>query len=126
MTITATPVVKNGCLMVRGKVVLTGVPENVVISPASGGSAFLGASSTTQSCHHVFSLGVLDEIPMETQMLLLEAKEESVPSNETPTEPNTGNAFYILLLPTLDGPFRASLQGTSSNQLQFCIESGWL
>lgn len=64
------------------------------------------------------------EIPMETQMLLLEVKEESVPSDEISFEPNTGNIFYILLLPTLDGPFRTSLQGTSSNELQFCIESG--
>lgn len=64
------------------------------------------------------------EIPMETQMLLLEVKEESAPSDEASFEPDTGNTFYILLLPTLDGPFRTSLQGTSSNELQFCIESG--
>lgn len=60
MTITATPVVKDGCLMVRGKVVLTGVPPNVVISPASGGSAFIGASSKNLSSYHVCSLGVLE------------------------------------------------------------------
>ncbi|KAL0441114.1 UNVERIFIED_CONTAM: putative galactinol--sucrose galactosyltransferase 2 [Sesamum radiatum] len=60
MTITAVPVIKNVCLMVRGKVVLTGVPGNVVISPASSGSAFVGASSTSSSSRHVFSLGVLD------------------------------------------------------------------
>ncbi|KAI8529106.1 hypothetical protein RHMOL_Rhmol12G0200300 [Rhododendron molle] len=148
MTITATPVVKDGCLMVRGKVVLTRVPPNVVISPASGGSAFIGASLKNLSSYHVCSLGVLEgykfvclfiakiwwmiprlgksgsEIPMETQMLLLEVKEESVPSDEASFQPDTGNTFYILLLPTLDGPFRTSLQGTSSNELQFSIESG--
>ncbi|XP_058193858.1 probable galactinol--sucrose galactosyltransferase 2 [Rhododendron vialii] len=148
MTITTTPVVKDGCLMVRGKVVLTGVPPNVVISPASGGSAFIGASSKNLSSYHVCSLGVLEgykfvclfiakiwwmiprhgksgsEIPMETQMLLLEVKEKSVPSDEASFEPDTGNTFYILLLPTLDGPFRTTLQGTTSNELQFCIESG--
>ncbi|GFZ07858.1 seed imbibition 1 [Actinidia rufa] len=134
--------------MVRGRVVLTRVPANVVISPASGGSAFLGATSTSPSSHHVFSLGILEEykfvclfivkiwwmiprvgksgseIPMETQMLLLEVKEESVPGDETTSEPDTGNTFYVLLLPTLDGPFRTSLQGTSSNELQLCLESG--
>ncbi|KAF5957367.1 hypothetical protein HYC85_004592 [Camellia sinensis] len=154
MTITAAPIVRDGCLMVRGKVVLTGVPTNVVVSPATSGSAaFLGATSTSLSSRHVFNLGVLDqpgdsncstgtykflclfivkiwwmiprvgrsasEIPMETQMLLLEIREESIPGDET-----SGNTFYILLLPTLDGPFRTSLQGTSSNELQFCIESG--
>ncbi|KAI8529105.1 hypothetical protein RHMOL_Rhmol12G0200200 [Rhododendron molle] len=148
MTITATPVVKDGCLTVRGKVVLTGVPPNVVISPASGGSAFIGASSKKLSSYHVCTLGILEgykfvclfrvkiwwmiprigksgsEIPMETQMLLLEVKEESVPSDEISFVPNTRNIFYILLLPTLDGPFRTTLQGTSSNELQFWIESG--
>ena len=61
MTITAAPSVKDGCLMVRGKVVLTGVPENVSVSQVgSGGSAFLGATSTSPSSRHVFSLGVLE------------------------------------------------------------------
>lgn len=31
---------------------------------------------------------------------------------------------YILFLPVLDGCFRSSLQGTSSDELEFCIESG--
>jgi hypothetical protein len=59
MTITATPSVKEGCLLVRGKVVSTGVPENVVVSPVASGAAFIGATSTTPSSRHVFSLGVL-------------------------------------------------------------------
>ncbi|KAL0417259.1 UNVERIFIED_CONTAM: putative galactinol--sucrose galactosyltransferase 2 [Sesamum latifolium] len=151
MTITAVPVIKNGCLMVRGKVVLTGVPGNVVISPASAGSAFVGASSTSSSSRHVFSLGVLEnckfmclfiakiwwmiprvgksasDIPLETQMLLLEAEEESaldLVDEETPGEPASTNKFYVLVLPVLDGAFRTTLQGTKSNELQFCYESG--
>ncbi|PIN24128.1 Galactinol--sucrose galactosyltransferase [Handroanthus impetiginosus] len=67
------------------------------------------------------------EIPMETQMVLLEAGEESVLSmadEETPAEPTAENKFYILVLPVLDGSFRTTLQGTSSNELQFCYESG--
>ncbi|XP_011086999.1 probable galactinol--sucrose galactosyltransferase 2 [Sesamum indicum] len=151
MTISAVPVIKNGCLMVRGKVVLTGVPENVVVSPASAGSAFIGANSTTLSSHHVFNLGVLEdckfmclflakiwwmiprvgnsasEIPMETQMLLLEAGEESIVGivdDDSPTEPANDNKFYVLVLPVLDGAFRTTLQGTPSNELQFCYESG--
>ncbi|KZV41917.1 hypothetical protein F511_11339 [Dorcoceras hygrometricum] len=152
MTIGAVPVIKNGCLMFRGKVILTGVPGNVVISPASSGSAFLGVTSSSASSRHVFSLGVLEDykfmclfiakiwwmiprvgksasdIPMETQMLLLEVHQESildiVPDEEILVEPMTGNKFYILVLPVLDGAFRASLQGTKSNELQFCYESG--
>ncbi|KAI3464230.1 hypothetical protein Pfo_020893 [Paulownia fortunei] len=151
MTITAVPAIKNGCLMVRGKVVLTGVPENVVISPASSGSAFIGASTTTLSSRHVLNLGILEnykfmclfivkiwwmiprfgksasDIPMETQMLLLEAGEESVLSvadDGTPAEPASRNKVYVLVLPVLDGAFRTTLQGTPSNELQFCYESG--
>ncbi|CAK9143946.1 unnamed protein product [Ilex paraguariensis] len=148
MTVTATPNINNGCLMVQGKVVSTGVPENVAISPATSGSAFIGASSTTPSSRHVFTIGILEdykflclfiakiwwmiprvgksgsEIPMETQMLILEANEESALSDETASEPAAENKFYILLLPVLDGPFRTSLQGTHLNELQFCVESG--
>ncbi|KAK3198940.1 hypothetical protein Dsin_022355 [Dipteronia sinensis] len=47
--------------MVRGKVVFTEVPQNVVVSPASSdSSAFIGATSTTQSSGHIFSLGFLE------------------------------------------------------------------
>ena len=59
------------------------------------------------------------DIPAETQMLLLEAREET---NIEDIE----NTFYVLILPVLDGQFRATLQGTPNNELQFCIESGQL
>ncbi|KAL3642290.1 hypothetical protein CASFOL_013105 [Castilleja foliolosa] len=146
MTITAVPVIKNDRLMVRGKVVLTDVPENVFVSPASSGSAFIGANSTISNSHHVFNLGVLEnckfmclfsakiwwmiprvgksgsEIPLETQMLLLEVEEESALDLVDNIE--NGNKFYVLVLPVLDGAFRTTLQGTKSNELQFCYESG--
>ncbi|KAK6261843.1 hypothetical protein QUC31_007659 [Theobroma cacao] len=148
MTITATPCVKDGCLLVRGKVVLTKVPKNIIVSQGSRGSAFLGATSGIPSSRHVFTLGVLEgykllclfrfkiwwmiprygesgsEIPMETQMLLLEVREESAVDDGISSDPATENTFYILFLPVLDGEFRTSLQGTSANELQFCVESG--
>lgn len=65
------------------------------------------------------------EIPVETQMLLLEAREKSaLHDDEDSSDAAAENTFYILLLPVLDGQFRATLQGTSENELQFCIESG--
>ena len=64
------------------------------------------------------------EIPMETQMLLLEAREDSSLVDEDSFDAPDENKFYILLLPVLDGSFRASLQGAASNELQFCVESG--
>ncbi|KAG9446461.1 hypothetical protein H6P81_012589 [Aristolochia fimbriata] len=147
MTISAAPVIKDDCLKVRGKVVLTGMPGNVVLSPADSGSAFLGATSSTPDSRHVFTLGTLEgyrllclfrfkiwwmiprfgkacsEIPCETQLLLLEAREDSAFIEET-VDSTKGNTFYILFLPVLDGPFRASLQGNPTNELQFCVESG--
>lgn len=53
------------------------------------------------------------DIPAETQMLLLEAKEET-----------TSTGSYFVFLPVLDGEFRSSLQGNSANELEFCVESG--
>ena len=57
------------------------------------------------------------DIPVETQMLLLEASkgQDLDDSNE---------ASYIIFLPIIDGAFRSSLQGNSSNELEFCVESG--
>lgn len=58
------------------------------------------------------------DIPVETQMLLLEAREgmDSQSSEE--------NNSYIIFLPVLDGAFRSSLQGNSFNELELCVESG--
>lgn len=56
------------------------------------------------------------DIPVETQMLLLEAREEAKETN--------GNTTYVLFLPILDGEFRSSLQGNSADELQVCVETG--
>ncbi|ERN10532.1 hypothetical protein AMTR_s00166p00054410 [Amborella trichopoda] len=68
------------------------------------------------------------EIPVDTQLLLLEAKDESAVTDEESSENhinnNGENTFYILILPVLDGQFRASLQGNSEDELELCIESG--
>lgn len=56
-----------------------------------------------------------NDIPVETQFLLLEAKGE---------EEKEATTSYILFLPLLDGEFRSSLQGNTSNELEFCVESG--
>ncbi|XP_051133190.1 probable galactinol--sucrose galactosyltransferase 2 [Andrographis paniculata] len=154
MTITADTVISNGgCLMVRGKVVLTGVPKNVLISPAASGSTFIGATSVAPSSRHIFDLGLLRDsrfmclfipkiwwmiprvgnsgrdIPGETQMLLLEIGEESalgIPNDQEDSLPESSseNKYYVLLLAVADRAFRATLQGTADNHLQFCYESG--
>ncbi|CAL5203251.1 unnamed protein product [Lathyrus oleraceus] len=151
MTNTVAPTVKNECLMVKGHVILTRVPENIVVSPVSTGSAFLGATSPIPSSRHVFILGTLrghrllslfrvkiwwmiprvgrsaSDVPMETQLLLVEAREETEIKPDFSSdsqEHEQENISYILFLPVLDGAFRATLQGTALNELQFCVESG--
>lgn len=65
-----------------------------------------------------------NEIPIETQMLLLEARQRSALDDGVSVKQNSEYTFYILALPVLDGPFRTSLQGNAANELQFCAESG--
>lgn len=60
MTISATPSIRDGSLIMRGQVVLTGVPGNVTVKPLVFSSAFNGATQETPSSCHVFTLGVLD------------------------------------------------------------------
>ncbi|KAL8465657.1 hypothetical protein ACS0TY_034942 [Phlomoides rotata] len=148
MTVAAPPCrIEDGSLLVNGTVVLKGVPSNVAVYPVTDGvvsssAAFLGASSSVLSSRHVFGLGVLQdsrfmglfrhkvwwmiptfgslgsEVPIETQMLLLEVKAESAVIGRSE------NNFYVLVLPVLEGQFRATLQGNSANELEFCVESG--
>lgn len=60
------------------------------------------------------------EVPQETQMRLMEAMEDSrtVPANgvSDQTKKSSPKTFYVLVLPLLDGQFRASLQGTVDNE----------
>uniref|UniRef100_A0A0D9W6A7 Galactinol--sucrose galactosyltransferase n=1 Tax=Leersia perrieri TaxID=77586 RepID=A0A0D9W6A7_9ORYZ len=120
-----------------GRELLSGAPPNVALHPAAGAAAFLGSTATAPSSRHVFSLGTLARgwrwlalfrfkiwwmapttgegaagVPAETQMLLLESRSDA------------GDALYALMLPVLEGGFRASLQGSPENELQFCFESG--
>ncbi|KAG2688732.1 hypothetical protein I3760_09G109200 [Carya illinoinensis] len=141
MFLSTKPVLKNGTLSINGKDALTGVPDNVVVTPLTNSSAFVGATSADANSRLVFKLGVIEDvrilclfrfklfwmiprvgnsgsdIPVETQMLLMEVREgtEIGAPNET--------ISYILFLPVLDGEFRSSLQGNSSNELQLCVES---
>lgn len=62
-------------------------------------------------------------VPIETQFLLLEARDESSIHDEN-SKTTSENTFYILFLPVLDGLFWTTLQGTSVNELEFCVESG--
>lgn len=64
------------------------------------------------------------EVPVETQMVLLKVTEESALDVESLADQDAERSSYILILPVLDGLFRSTLQGTSENELQLCVESG--
>lgn len=67
------------------------------------------------------------EIPVETQLLLLQVREASAlqEGEEVSSESSNGDmTSYVLFLPMLDGLFRASLEGNSLNELCLCVESG--
>ncbi|KAG8494346.1 hypothetical protein CXB51_012146 [Gossypium anomalum] len=140
MLLATRPLLKDGNLSINGKEALKDVPEKIVVMPLTDTSAFVGATSPHASSLHVFKLGVIKDvrllclfrfklwwmiprtgssasgIPLETQMLLLEARKGPISSQ----------SIYIIFLPVLDGNFRSSLQGNSSDELEFCVESGYL
>lgn len=64
MTITPKISIDNGDLIVHGKTVLKGVPDNIMLTPGSGAGlvsgAFIGATDTNSKSHHVFPVGVLE------------------------------------------------------------------
>ncbi|CAH9062797.1 unnamed protein product [Cuscuta europaea] len=146
MTITPRITITDGNLMVQGKTLLKGVPDNIELTPGSGvglvDGAFIGASASHTNSLHVFPVGVLEglrflclfrfklwwmtqrmgtcgnDIPLETQFMLVETKDNSEGDREdAPT-------IYTVFLPLLEGSFRAVLQGNEKNELEICLESG--
>ncbi|CAI7793552.1 unnamed protein product [Closterium sp. NIES-53] len=71
------------------------------------------------------------EVPVETQFLLLELppqQQQQQPQQDASAEAG-GSAsasarVYVVVLPLLDGSFRAALQGSPSDDLEVCLESG--
>lgn len=73
------------------------------------------------------------EVPIETQFLLIEAHEGSDIDGGInngiggENQGGAGGATYVVLLPLLEGDFRAVLQGNDQNEIEICVESGmWL
>ncbi|XP_022873933.1 probable galactinol--sucrose galactosyltransferase 2 [Olea europaea var. sylvestris] len=146
MTVTPSISINDGKLAVHGKTILTGVPDNIVLTHGSGvglvAGAFIGATASQSKSLHVFPVGVLEDVrfmclfrfklwwmtqrmgtcgkdvPLETQFMLVESKETTENEHDyTPT-------IYTVFLPLLEGQFRAVLQGNENNELEICLESG--
>ncbi|MFQ6665944.1 hypothetical protein Gotur_032480 [Gossypium turneri] len=128
----------------NGHVFLTDVPANITVTPSpyvcttdksipSVGS-FVGFDTVESDSRHVVPIGKLKNIKFmsifrfkvwwtthwvgsngsdlenETQMVILDRSDSGRP--------------YILLLPLIEGPFRASLQPGTDNNVDVCVESG--
>ncbi|WVZ62420.1 hypothetical protein U9M48_012176 [Paspalum notatum var. saurae] len=152
MTVTPRITVSDGRLAVRGRTVLTGVPDNVSAAHAAGAGlvdgAFVGAHAAEPKSHHVFTFGTLRDcrflclfrfklwwmtqrmgvsgrdVPLETQFMLLEVPPTGADNNSGDDDDAADAPLYVVMLPLLEGQFRAALQGNDRDELEICIESG--
>ncbi|KAI6682812.1 hypothetical protein NL676_028725 [Syzygium grande] len=137
--------IRDGCLMVRDKVVLSKVAPNITLTPSKDGAAFVGATSRSSSSRHVFNIGVLrghrflslfrfklwwmipsfgdaaSKVPVDTQMLLLEAREASATASGFNGDPNVQTSEFseAVMINTDTDPFdlikkSISIKGTFS------------
>ncbi|XP_027061639.1 probable galactinol--sucrose galactosyltransferase 1 [Coffea arabica] len=148
MTVGAGISVADGKLNVLGSCILSDIHDNVIVTPATGESfingAFIGIQSDHKASRSVFPVGKLQglrfmcvfrfkmwwmtqrmgtagqEIPFETQFLIVEGQEGSHFGEDGGGQ----SATYVVFLPILEGDFRAVLQGNANDELEICLESG--
>ncbi|KAK6129335.1 hypothetical protein DH2020_036908 [Rehmannia glutinosa] len=127
---------------VNDHVFLSEVPPNITATPAaatpSSAGCFVGFDTKEPSSHHVIPIGKLknirfmsifrfkvwwtthwigsngSDLERETQILVLDKSDG----------PGDSKRPYIVLLPLIEGPFRASLQPGSDDYIDVCVESG--
>ncbi|XP_058102945.1 probable galactinol--sucrose galactosyltransferase 6 [Magnolia sinica] len=152
MTITPAVRIAEKKLFVKDRMILSGVPDNVISTSAATSSPvegiFVGAQFPENSSRHVISLGTLRDIrflscfrfklwwmaqrmgdqgrdvPLETQFLLVETKGGSYLELADSSRDDENQIVYTVFLPLTEGPFRACLQGNPQDELELCIESG--
>ncbi|KAE8661706.1 Galactinol--sucrose galactosyltransferase [Hibiscus syriacus] len=125
--------------LVNGHVFLTDVPDNITVTPSADKSlstfgSFVGFDAVESDSRHVVPIGKLKNIKFmsifrfkvwwtthwvgsngkdlenETQMVILDKSDSGRP--------------FALLLPLLEGPFRASIQPGAEDNVDICVESG--
>lgn len=124
--------------MVDGHVILSNVPSNIkVTAKTTCHGLFVGFDAAEAEARHVVPFGRLKDIPFmsnfrfkvwwtthwtgsngrdlehETQILVLDRSDEYL------------GRPYVVILPLIEGPFRASLQpGLTDDYVDVCVESG--
>jgi len=64
------------------------------------------------------------DVPLETQFMLLESRPGTVGGGGG--DGDSGEVVYVVMLPLLEGQFRAALQGNDRDELEITLESGKL
>ncbi|CAJ1946645.1 unnamed protein product [Sphenostylis stenocarpa] len=135
LRITSSPfTLSDSTLRVHDHVIMSQVPHNITCTYAPATGCFIAVNATSPpSSHHVETLGKLQpatfvsifrfqkwktaiwtgsngsHVQTETEFLLLQSN---------PSRP------YVLFLPIVDGPFRATLQPGLDDNISVCVESG--
>ncbi|CAA0832491.1 Probable galactinol--sucrose galactosyltransferase 1 [Striga hermonthica] len=137
----------DGKLTVSGNYILTDIRDNVLLNPAKDNQgSFIGVKSDQYGSRLVFPIGKLrglrflclyrfklwwmtqrmgtcgQDIPCETQFLMVEVFEGSPSGEEDERQPQS--PCYAVFLPIIEGDFRAALQGNVDDELEICFESG--
>ncbi|KAL4568343.1 hypothetical protein LXL04_023953 [Taraxacum kok-saghyz] len=121
-------------LMVNDHLILSDVPSNITSCNSSSNGCFVGFDAPDSRSRHVVPIGKLSgirfmsifrfkvwwsthwvgsngrDLEHETQMVMLEKSDSGRP--------------YVLILPLLEGPFRASFQPGKDDFMDVCVESG--
>lgn len=75
-------------------------------------------------CQRIADSGT--HVAAETQFLLLELNAPNIGSNGNGSGRANKKPSYAVILPIVEGPFRACLQGGGNDRLQLVVESGEL
>lgn len=136
---------ENSKFLVNDQIILSQVPNNISATPSpyttrdkpvtSTPGCFVGFKANEAQSHHVVPIGKLKDIKFmsifrfkvwwtthwtgtngsdlehETQMVILDKSDSSARP-------------YVLLLPLIEGPFRASIQPGKDDFVDICVESG--
>ncbi|CAN8252431.1 unnamed protein product [Cochlearia groenlandica] len=152
MTIKPAVRISEGNLIIKNRIILTGLPDNVIATSASEAGpvegVFIGAVFNKEDSNHIVPIGTLfnsrfmacfrfklwwmaqimghrgRDIPHETQFLLLESNDGSHLEPDGADGVESEQKLYTVFLPLIEGSFRSCLQGNVNDDVELCLESG--
>ncbi|KAL0316826.1 UNVERIFIED_CONTAM: putative galactinol--sucrose galactosyltransferase 2 [Sesamum radiatum] len=141
MTVTPKISVNDGNLVVHGKTILSGVHDNIVLTPGSGvglvAGAFIGATASHSKSLHVFPVGVLETVRAVLQgneknelEICLESGEQFSPWKEGDNAVETNQGLYLVYMHAGTNPFEVINQAVNLSEggtppRFLIIDDGW-